>query len=440
LTLTPQQVLSFAPDNTTARRGEDLATTRKWRNLEGDTQYLWGECKGSGADYYKTQLSLKGPAFKCNCPSRKFPCKHSIALLLIYAEQSEAFRVTEDYPEWVREWMISRGVRVETNESADAAQQAQAQQKETQKLKNKDARIALMASGVEDLEQWLQDLLRQGLAATEGQNYNYWQSIASRMVDAKLGGVARRIRQFPLIHNASTDWPERMLMELSQLYLIVKGFENLDDLPTPLQRELLTVAGLNIKSADVLTQKGLTDDWLVMGLMEGVEENLNFRHTWLYGAHTEEIALLLEYSFGDQGYPHTWRAGQAFNGEIVFYPSAFPLRAIVKQQKGTVAMFEEPRGYHTLERFFEHYTKALAQNPWVFYFPCYLESVIPTMEDGRLYIIDEEKKYIEALPKDQMAWKLIALSGGGPISIFGEWTGEFFLPLSVMEAGNIIAL
>lgn len=437
---TPEQVKSFAPDDATAKRGEDLATTRKWRNLEGNTQYLWGECKSSGASFYKTQLSLKGPAFKCNCPSRKFPCKHAIALLLLYAEQSEAFRITEDYPDWVREWLASRGVTAETDESAAEAQRIEEQKKAAQKLKNKDARITLMASGVSDLGQWLEDLLRQGLAATEGQNYNYWQSIAARMVDAKLGGVARRIRQFPLIHNASTDWPERMLMELAQLYLIVKGFDNLDDLPTPLQRELLTVSGLNIKTADVLNQKGITDDWLVMGMMEGVEENLNFRHTWLYGGHTEEIALLLEYSFGDQGYPHTWRTGQAFNGELVYYPSAYPLRAIVKQQKGPVAMFEEPRGYHTLGRFFDFYTKALAKNPWVIYFPCYLESIVPTMEEGRFFLIDEEQKYIEALPKDQIAWKLIALSGGEPISIFGEWTGEFFLPLSAVKDGNVIAL
>ncbi len=434
---TPEQIRSFAPDEGTARRGEDLATIHKWRNLAMTNDYLWGECKSSGAAFYQTQVSLKGPAFKCSCPSRKFPCKHAIGLMLLNAEQPRVFSKPEDYPAWVKEWMASRGATAQPDASAD---EASAKKNEDQRLKNKDARINLMASGVADLEQWLQDLLRQGLAATEGQSYNYWQSIASRMVDAKLGGVARRIRQFPMIHSANTDWPERMLMELAQLYLIVKGFENLDDLPGPLQGELLTVAGLNIKSADVLAQKGITDDWLVMGMIEGVEENLNFRHTWIYGSHSESIALLLEYSFGDQGYPHSWKTGQAFNGEIVYYPSAYPLRAIVKEKKGVVAMFEEPRGYHTLGRFFEHYSKALAQNPWVFYFPCYLESVIPTAEGDRLFIIDEEKKYIEALPKDQIGWKLVGLSGGEPLSIFGEWTGEYFLPLSVIVEGNVIAL
>jgi len=143
---------------------------------------------------------------------------------------------------------------------------------------------------------------------------------------------------------------------------------------------------------------------------------------------------------GDAGYEVSWKVGQAFNGELVYYPSAYKLRAMVKTQKGKVALFEEPRGYDSLNRFFEIYAKALAQNPWIYDFPCYLESVIPVMENGKLFIIDQEKNYLEAVPKDKVAWKLIALSGGNPISIFGEWSGEYMMPLSVILDGNVVAL
>ncbi len=437
MSFSPEQALSFAPDLATAKKGEDLATTRKWRNLESKPEIIWGECKSSGDSFYKTQIDLNGPAFKCNCPSRKFPCKHALGLFLLFVKNSEAFRIPEAYPDWVSEWLEKRGGN---KEEMDAAQKEAALKNKTVRLKNRNERVTLMASGVEDLEIWLNDLIRQGLAATEGQSYNYWQSIAARMVDSKLGGIGRRIRKFPLLHNSGTEWPERMLAELAQLYFIVKGFENLEDLPSTLQTELLTVSGLNIKKEAVISLKGIGDDWLVMGVIEGIEENLNFRHTWMYGSKSERLALILEYSFGDSGYPETWQVGQAFNGELAYFPSAYPLRAVVKKQIGKVAVFEEPRGYHSLERFFDIYSEALAKNPWVYDFPCYLEHVIPVVENNRLFIIDEDKKYLEALAKDKITWKLIALSGGNPISIFGEWSGEYLIPLSVIIDGNVVSL
>lgn len=432
-----EQALSFAPDAATARNGEDLATIRKWRNLEGNPRLIWGECKSSGAAYYQTQIDLKGPAFKCNCPSRKFPCKHALGLFLLHINNSDAFRITEEYPAWVQAWLEKRGISTANNK---AAEEAEALRKKELRKSNRDARVTLMASGVEDLELWLHDLIRQGLANTEGFSYNYWQTIAARMVDSKLGGIGRRIRKFPLLHNSSTEWPEQMLAEIAQLYLIVKGFENLEDLPAILQTELLTVSGLNIKRENIQHLKGLTDDWLVMGVIEGLDENLNFRHTWMYGSKSQALALILEYSFGNTGYPVTWQVGQAFNGTLIYYPSAYKLRAMVKAQHGQVAMFEEPVGYHSLNRFFEIYAKALVQNPWIYDFPCYLEAVTPVMEDGKLFLIDAEKNYLEALTKDNIAWKLIALSGGHPISVFGEWSGEYMLPLSVLLEGNIVAL
>ncbi len=432
-----EQVLSFAPDLSTARKGEDLATTRAWKNLEGNKKIIWGECKSSGTTYYKTQVDLSAPAFKCNCPSRKFPCKHALGLFLIYINDPSALHTSDKYPDWVKEWLEKRGINEEPD--ATALKEAALKKKEL-RLKSRDARITLMASGVEDLELWLNDLIRQGLADTEGQSYSYWQNIAARMVDSKLGGVGRRIRKFPLLHSSDTDWPARMLSELAQLYLIVKGFENLEELPASLQTDLLSVSGVNIKKEELLSLKGVSDDWLVMGVIEGADENLNYRHTWLYGANSEKLALILEYSFGDTGYPVTWQVGQAFSGEIVYFPSTYSLRAIVKKEQGRVALFEEPRGYHTLERYFENYAEAIAVNPWIHDFPCYLEEVKPVMDNDKFFVLDQEQKYIEVLPRENIAWKLLAISGGHPISIFGEWSGEYLIPLSVIVEGNIIAL
>jgi SWIM zinc finger len=47
---------------------------------------VWGLCAGSGKRPYQTVVDLTGPAYKCSCPSRKFPCKHALALLLNWAD------------------------------------------------------------------------------------------------------------------------------------------------------------------------------------------------------------------------------------------------------------------------------------------------------------------------------------------------------------------
>jgi hypothetical protein len=53
---TTDQVLALAPDAGSAKAGKDLATPRKWVSLGRDERAAWGECQGSGAEPYRTQI------------------------------------------------------------------------------------------------------------------------------------------------------------------------------------------------------------------------------------------------------------------------------------------------------------------------------------------------------------------------------------------------
>ena len=79
---TPEQIVALAPDAGSVKAGRELATARKWVSLGRSEQAVWGECQGSGAKPYQTKIDLSEPAFQCSCPSRKFPCKHALGLLL----------------------------------------------------------------------------------------------------------------------------------------------------------------------------------------------------------------------------------------------------------------------------------------------------------------------------------------------------------------------
>jgi hypothetical protein len=87
---TYEEVLRLAPDASSAESAQGLAQVRKWASLGADAEAVWGECQGSDAKPYQVQIALAEPAFKCSCPSRKFPCKHGLGLLLILSATPEA--------------------------------------------------------------------------------------------------------------------------------------------------------------------------------------------------------------------------------------------------------------------------------------------------------------------------------------------------------------
>lgn len=109
--LTFQNIYNLAPDKDAFSRAKKQAHTRKWKDLQSNGALTWGESKSSGASYYKTIFDNTHPekaVFHCSCPSRKRPCKHSIALALLLLEQSGAFRITEGTSDWVKELIVKK--------------------------------------------------------------------------------------------------------------------------------------------------------------------------------------------------------------------------------------------------------------------------------------------------------------------------------------------
>lgn len=81
------QVLSLAPDASAQRAARALAGATSWSEVglsseDGVPPTVWGLCQGSGHQPYQTCVDLTEPAYRCTCPSRKLPCKHTLGLLL----------------------------------------------------------------------------------------------------------------------------------------------------------------------------------------------------------------------------------------------------------------------------------------------------------------------------------------------------------------------
>ena len=409
----------------------------KWVILEKNDTMIWGRCRGSGSSTYKTAILLNGPHFQCSCPARVKPCKHLLGLWLLQVRQPTQFRNTGHQPEWVTKWADKKNPAVPS--SSSSSDTTDIDPKKEKRLKNRQARLELMSAGAADLEIWLLDLIRQGLASVEEQDYAFWQDLSARMVDTQLSAIGPRIRSLQLLPATTTNWPDVMLREIGELYLITGGFNKLEALPASLQEQLIRVGGIKDRKADILVQKGMRDEWAIIGSFEAVNiDNVAYRRTWLLGRQSKQYALLLDFSFNDMGYEHHWKTGHIYEGELVYYPGSYPLRALLKETDPTGENITTLKGESGLEAFLKIYAEALSANPWLTIFPCCIQNVIPVKATDKLFLVDVEEKVIPLLINETTSWTIFALSGGHPFSIFGEWTGEGLMPLGIIIDGRFI--
>ena len=151
---TVPRILDLAPDPSGRKAGQSLGRASAWLALGCDGRHAWGEIKGSGAAPYRSALSLDGPAFRCTYPSRKVPCKHGLDLFLILAEGAAP---SAPPPDWVADWAAKRDAA-----SKPAAGPAPADAKA--RGRRRQQRDAKVDAGVAELDLWLRDLVRRGLA------------------------------------------------------------------------------------------------------------------------------------------------------------------------------------------------------------------------------------------------------------------------------------
>src|SRR6266700_2240401 len=154
-----EQVLVLAPDASSVAASKKLAHTKHWQHLGQSAEALWGECQRSAL--YQVCIDLSTLTMTCSCPSRKLPCKHSLGLLLL-AVNTPADVPTSEAPEWVSSWLVKRAAASkrkeikETNKTPDTSPS-------TAQLKRTEKRQAQMLKGLDRLDLWLHDLIRNGL-------------------------------------------------------------------------------------------------------------------------------------------------------------------------------------------------------------------------------------------------------------------------------------
>src|SRR6478609_7474157 len=108
---TQQQVIDLAPDPKAVVAARKLAKPGPWSDTGSTETLVWGKCQGSGSTPYQVSVDLTGPAFKCTCPSRKFPCKHGLALLLLWVEGDGSVAELNEPSAFAQEWQEARDAK-----------------------------------------------------------------------------------------------------------------------------------------------------------------------------------------------------------------------------------------------------------------------------------------------------------------------------------------
>ncbi|MFI7152560.1 hypothetical protein ACIBO2_47215 [Nonomuraea sp. NPDC050022] len=337
-----------------------------------------------------------------------------------------------------------------------------------------------MSAGLAELERWLADQVRQGLAGTDADE---WDDLAKRLVDAQAPGVANALSRLREVRMAD-DWPSRLLAEYSLINLLAVAYRRRAELPGPLRQTVLIRAGFPVAREDVLVRPVVRDRWHVVGRRDEEHDRLTARRVWLRGHDTGRAALILSFAASGQPLDASLVTGTTIDADVAFYPGAAPLRALVAARHAIPRSLPTDRttfadqgdasdrnasddradlagrmdlaggtdlggrsvvpdgraefgGRRDLggrvdldgrvppgvspEKALGEIAAAVTADPWTDSWPVVLAGVVP----GRTSVGG-----FPLHPRSRDPWRLIAVSGGRPVTVAAEWTPLGLRPLT----------
>jgi len=245
-----------------------------------------------------------------------------------------------------------------------------------------------------ELERWLHDLVRQGLATAQRRPDGFFEKCAARMVDAQAPGCARLLREMASVPATGDGWHSRLLERAGRLHLLVEGYKRIDTLPPAVAADVRLLVGFVQREDEVVrAAEPVRDRWLVLGQRVEEEDRLRVQRTWLRGSKTGRAALVLSFAHVSQpgGLDTSLVVGTAVDAAAAYFPGALPLRAVMTDRQGTPGLVEQMPGEATALAAVAGYAAALALNPWIERFPIALTSVVPVRRgDGSLGVLSME--------------------------------------------------
>lgn len=414
-------------------RPQLLAETAFFQKRARCAPWYWAEVPVSAEQVHGVAFNAETGAVFCTCPFRPRPCVHAQAFALVARTQGvEAFEAQSEPPEWVLSATGAAGVLRKPKPAAAAPLAADAE------------RTVRIQRGLEEAEAWLEDVLQRGIAVCVAEDPQFYLTISTRLADASMRALSRRLRTAGEAFLQQPDTPEPFVAALADAALAIQAWKRRDQLSEAQRSDLEAFLGFSPKKEAVrATGERLSDIWAVVGVVEELlEASLRERRTWLLGARSGRFALLQDYAFGTEDFAPAFSPGALVQGTVAYYPSAWPLRALPVEALAAMPdrKVKKLPGWRTFSGMTHTFARALAHHPWLTALPAVLMEVVPMHGANGFVLVDSAGYAIPVGDGDLRGWTLLAASEGHPMTVFGEWDGERLRVLSAVREERFIPL
>jgi hypothetical protein len=218
--------------------------------------------------------------------------------------------------------------------------------------------------------------------------------------------------------------------------------------------------GYTTSRQEVLTLPAITDHWVVIAVRDLVEGAVPGRRIWVRGRDTGRIAMLL--TFAGNGYwqdPETarLRPGTELHADLHYYPGQPPLRALTGERHAAAVPAHCPEPAGGIDALLADWAAGVAADPWLTAWPALLTGTpVPSgaaagaaaaggaagaagPAGAPWYLLDGTGAALP-LAEQESLWTLLAVSGGSPVTVAGEWHGRRLLPLTVWHQDQAVPL
>ncbi|PFG34206.1 SWIM zinc finger protein [Sanguibacter antarcticus] len=431
-------MLAAAPDAASVAAGRKLSGPASWTETgaSASPHALWGLCAGSGKKPYQTVIDLAVLAFKCSCPSRKFPCKHSLGLLLLWSSGNVP---DQDAPSaFAAEWLEAREKRAARPAAAAGAAPADP----AAAARRTARRGEQVSGGVADLDLWLRDQARTGIAGADHAGYALTEPVAARLVDAQAPGLAGAVRQLSSVAASGDGWPGRLLEDLALLRLLVVAHQRLDSLPADLAATVRTRIGYPVRTEDVLAGTPVRDRWDVLALHDSTEDRLTVRRVHLRGTASGRSVLVLSFGARQQPLDASLVPGTTLDADVHLYPGSAAVRGIVGTRYAEPDMLGDAAG-ESIADAVARWAGAVAADPWTTEIPVVLDAVtvLPSGGGGTTgwRVVDPSGTTLPVHASSSL-WVLLAVAGGHPVTVVGDLEHHTLHARSVRTVDGLVTL
>lgn len=432
---TRAQVEQFAPDDKSVKAALKLARPGPWSETGSTDTLVWGKCQGSGKTPYQVSVDLTGPAVKCTCPSRKFPCKHGVALLLLWVANDGEIEDANQVAGFAEDWAKERADKAAKKQARDANKLPPDPEAQAKRLAN---RLELMTAGANDFEVWLTDLYRGGFAAARQRPYAFWEAPAARLIDSQLPGLAQQVRDMPA-HLYGDDWADRLLIESGRWFTAVRAWQRRDELDADDMGDLRAFIGWNYATDDIRSGEILSDRWLIEGQHRTDDGRLQSQRTWLRSVTTGRRFVVLDFAGGGAALATSQTTGTVVEAGLAPYPGRGVPRALFVGEQVPVPDAEIDAAAGSIVDALDYRAQMIAENPFFDRAPAAIDCFVRVVADEQV-VIDDLAGNSLALVDDFDPWPLVAHAGPVPVALFGEISARAFRPLTVHAAHKVVPL